>query len=153
MITIFASLKPNPSSPSVLCRSDSNVPGCAAKNDCIISHLCVLTEALADLQEMLEVPEPPNSSPEGATVQGPESCGEVMTALRFCMLDPYKISRRKAGKLAGGQRSSAREASSQEVNNNSKQSSTKRGPPDVLTLQSIVHPKGPCGKYTGACYI
>lgn len=112
----------------------------------------MLTEALADLQEMLYAPEPLNFSPEGATVQGPGSSGEVMTALRFCMLDPYKISRGKAGKLAGGRHSSASEASSQEVNNNSKQSSNKRGPFDVLTLQSIVHPKEPCGNNTGTCY-
>lgn len=103
----------------------------------------MLTEALADLQEMLEVPELQSSSPEGATVQGPGRSGEVMTALQFCMLDPYKISHSKAGKLAGGQHSSTREASSQEVNNNSKQSSNKRGPSHVLTLQSIVHPKNP----------
>lgn len=65
----------------------------------------------------------------------------------------YKISQGEAGKLAGGQHSSAREASSQEVNNNSKQSSNKRGPSDVLTLESIVHPKEPCRKYTGTRYI
>lgn len=119
----------------------------------VLFLISVLTEALADLQEMLEVPEPLNSSPEGAAVQGPGSGAEVVTALQFWMSGPYKISRGEAGKLAGGQHSSAREASSQEVNNNSKQSSNKRGPSDVLTLESIVHPKEPCRKYTGTRYI
>lgn len=39
-----------------------------------------------------------------------------------------------------GRHSSAREVSSQEVNNNSKQNSNKRGPSDVSTLKRIVYP-------------
>lgn len=109
----------------------------------VLFPISVLTEALADLQKMLEVPEPLNSSPEGAAAQGPGSSAEVATALWFWMSGPYKISRGQAGKLAGGQHSSAREASSQEVNNNSKQGSNKRGPSDVLTLEDPSSKRNP----------
>lgn len=153
MILHHAGYSKTQSGPFHQYRSQSDVSGCAARNGCVIPSLSVLTEALADLQEMLEVPTPENSCPEGVPVQGPGSGAEAVTALRFWMSGPYKISRGEAEKLAGGQHSSAREASSQEVNNNSKQSSNKRGPSDVLTLECIVHPKEPCGKYMSTCYI
>lgn len=69
----------------------------------------MLTEALADLQEMKEGGEERvNLCPEGAGcgadcegrgAAGPGSA-EVVTALRFCMSGLYKISHGEAGELA-----------------------------------------------------
>lgn len=56
----------------------------------------------------------------------------VVPALRFCGSGPYKVSGAEAGNRPGRTRGCG-EASSQEVHNNSKQSSNKGGPSNVLT--------------------
>lgn len=63
----------------------------------VLFLISVLTEALADLQEMLEVPEPLNSSPEGAAVQGPGSSAEVVTVFQLWMSGYIKFHRERQG--------------------------------------------------------
>lgn len=63
----------------------------------VLFLISVLTEALADLQEMLEVPEPLNSSPEGAAVQGPGRSAEVVTALQLWMSGYIKFHGERRG--------------------------------------------------------
>lgn len=85
-----------------------------------------------------------NCSPEGVAVNcyaeghRTREC-RVVTLLHLCMSRLYKVSHGEAGNELG-KTLNCRKVSSQEVNNNSKQSSNKRGPSKVLTLKHIMYP-------------
>lgn len=72
----------------------------------------------------------------------------VVTALQLCMSRLSKVSHGEEGREPG-RAFNCREVSSQEVDNNSKQSSNKRGPSECMDFKPYLfatHSRYPCGK-------